>query len=673
MAHIDHVIDTEKLSSIIAREFAIYRTDVGAEGVNFYVTVPSDLKSMEESFERVRKTLMNEGYIPYLTRSQGEFLIIVGPKPEINVKSKSVNLLMFIATLVSTIAAGALLWAEYVNPNVDLSMDIFGIAWTQPSNWFYGAIFFALPLMLILGIHETGHYLMAKRHYVSASLPFFIPAPPPIFMLGTFGAFISMRDPMPNRKALVEIGIAGPIAGFLVAVPVTLAGLFLTNAYNITANPTGEVIFLGTPPLFAMLEAIVPVKENISMHPTAFAGWVGLFVTFLNLLPAGQLDGGHIARAVLGEKARYVSYGVVIFLFSMTLFFNSPTWIVFAILIIFLGMKHPPSLNELSTLGKRQKALAFAALSMFVLCFTPNPFVVEYIEPEVDSVISNQSAQMGYLCPNQSAEFEVIVENLGNTGQEINLDSSYIEVWASRGVDQGNETALGPNDTALERMGIKGSMPYINAKAGWQEALAQGYESTDNTSYQIRTEPVRTPLKKGESKSLLMNVGRPPSAKHGDSLLINVTISANGKLVESYVFMAVNVNYTYQPPSREITLRADNVVRTMFSINNVTNISGIDLKTTTNSSRVVQGEPRLDELFNGTTNKWRIFITSKFEENDLAGIIYAASPGETSASSFKIYLRPRVMHSPIKTSDPMVYISLWASYNPFSVIIVNYG
>src|SRR5207245_8307745 len=197
----------------------------------------------------------------------------------------------------------------------------------------YGAVFFSLPLFAILGCHEMGHYVVAKRYHVRASLPFFLPSVPP---LGTLGAFISMRDPIPNRRALLDIGVAGPLVGFAIAIPVTLAGLALSTASTaLPPNAVGEAIRPSI--LFSFLSLFFPLPSSFSLHPLAFAGWVGLFVTAINLLPAGQLDGGHVARALLGRRQFYVSWAAVLLLFGMSIFY--PGWFIFGFLILLLVLR----------------------------------------------------------------------------------------------------------------------------------------------------------------------------------------------------------------------------------------------------------------------------------------------------------------------------------------------
>jgi membrane-associated protease RseP (regulator of RpoE activity) len=237
-----------------------------------------------------------------------------------------------------------------------------------------GFIFFSIPLLLILGIHEMGHYLTSKRHKLDTSLPYFIPLPPP-FILGTFGAVISTREPIPNRKTLLDVGISGPICGFLVAIPVCIIGLFLMqqNPIEIIETTNGGSINITYPLLLQGLDNLFSIEENALIHPTLFAGWVGLFLTSLNLLPVGQLDGGHVSRALLKEKHKYVSWVVLFAVISLSLFYEG--WFFIAIIIIlFIGTQHQPPLNEYTPLDTRRILLGILALVIFVICFAPIPF-----------------------------------------------------------------------------------------------------------------------------------------------------------------------------------------------------------------------------------------------------------------------------------------------------------
>ena len=247
-----------------------------------------------------------------------------------------------------------------------------------------GFLTFSLPLMLILGAHEMGHYYYAKKHNLDASLPFFLPMPPMIFPFGTMGAFISIREPIPNRKALLDVGASGPIAGLLIAIPVTLLGFWLTELYAVSVPvDSGDSLFLGSSFFFELLfsisENLNPSSGDYLSHPVVLAGWTGFFVTALNLMPAGQLDGGHIARSLLGPKANILSFVVIISLVFMTFYgipgFGPPYmgWAIYALLIYFLGTYHPPPSEELSPLGSSRIVVGLITGLILFTTFTPSP------------------------------------------------------------------------------------------------------------------------------------------------------------------------------------------------------------------------------------------------------------------------------------------------------------
>jgi membrane-associated protease RseP (regulator of RpoE activity) len=232
---------------------------------------------------------------------------------------------------------------------------------------------FSVTLLLILGTHELGHYLSARKHSVDASLPYFIPAPT---FIGTFGAFIRIRSPIQKRNALLEIGAAGPLAGFMVAVPALFIGLSQSKIVFPKELETG--IRLGDSLLMKFATWItfpgLPENADILLSPVAFAAWIGLLVTALNLLPIGQLDGGHIAYAILGKKHERIAQLAFLALIPLGIFL-SINWLVWAALIFFLiRIKHPPILDIQSSLDNRQLALGLFSLLIFILTFVPQPF-----------------------------------------------------------------------------------------------------------------------------------------------------------------------------------------------------------------------------------------------------------------------------------------------------------
>lgn len=235
---------------------------------------------------------------------------------------------------------------------------------------------FSMSLMFILMMHEMGHYITSRVHRVKATLPYFIPAPNIINIIGTFGAFIKMKSPIYDKRALLDIGAAGPVCGFLVSIPTLIIGLKLSKI--VPSMPAqGLSIEIGSSVLVHTLAAIFtktpPEGFFLDIHPIGFAGWIGMFVTSLNLIPIGQLDGGHVAYAVMGEKCHSMSNMILLFLFFMGIFFWKG-WLLWAVIIFFLGKKHPPAVNPYMELDLPRKILAWSVLAIFFLTFIPVPF-----------------------------------------------------------------------------------------------------------------------------------------------------------------------------------------------------------------------------------------------------------------------------------------------------------
>jgi membrane-associated protease RseP (regulator of RpoE activity) len=283
-----------------------------------------------------------------------------------------VNWLLLVLTIGSTTLIGALHYAGFISdfgaqvPPVHAGLLLQGL-------WYSGTI------LAILGCHEMGHYLACRYYGVDASLPYFIPAP---ILTGTLGAFIRIREPIRSKRVLFDVGVAGPIAGFVVAVPALFIGLALSRVSALPA--TFEGLSLGEPLLFRgaawMIWGATPEGYSLNLHPMAFAAWFGLLATALNLFPIGQLDGGHISYAVFGASSTKVTLATV--LGAMLLTLVSSSWIVWSLLLIlmlfFLGPRHPPTFDEHVPLDRTRLAVAAVALFMFIVCFTPAP--IEVIE-----------------------------------------------------------------------------------------------------------------------------------------------------------------------------------------------------------------------------------------------------------------------------------------------------
>lgn len=361
-------LDVELLKREVGQRFPFYDTKYNINTVAFFCRI--DEETLEEKFDSLRKSLSEKGYIPMLRYEKGEHIIYVIQKPKIKKKPIWINVVLLIATIFTTALAGSLQWVGIYEPNLTNFTEIL-TKMISPSYLWNGFIFFSIPLLSILGIHEMGHYFISKRHNLETSLPFFIPLPPP-FILGTFGALISTREPIPNRKALLDVGVSGPICGFLVAIPVSILGLFLMQQNPILLPSDVEGVTLVYPLLLQWLSNFFTIPIDAVIHPTLFAGWVGFFLTAINLLPVGQLDGGHIAKALLKEKHRYASWAVIISILVLGLFYTG--WLIFAFIILFLiGTRHQPPLNEFLPLDTNRKLIGILALIIFVICFAPIP------------------------------------------------------------------------------------------------------------------------------------------------------------------------------------------------------------------------------------------------------------------------------------------------------------
>jgi membrane-associated protease RseP (regulator of RpoE activity) len=282
------------------------------------------------------------------------------------------HVLLFALTIVSTTLVGAGQYAGFLDDfrgSTALPMPFWPLA--IRGLWYSGTI------LAILGCHELGHYFACRYYDVDASLPFFIPVP--FLLTGTMGAFIRIREQIPSKRMLFDIGIAGPIAGFVIAVPALFIGLAMSHVARVPAHSAG-MLELGEPLLFKFASWLIwgaqPDAYSLNMHPMAFAAWFGMLATALNLFPIGQLDGGHISYAVLGPRwSTYVTFLMVAVVAGLSFFASS--WIVWAgltmLMLLVFGPRHPRVFDEDVPLDRRRQLLALFAVVMFVLCFTPAP------------------------------------------------------------------------------------------------------------------------------------------------------------------------------------------------------------------------------------------------------------------------------------------------------------
>jgi len=274
-------------------------------------------------------------------------------------------LALFLLTIFTTLWAGA-----YQAYNGTIRGPVMFL-WQHPELLWLG-VPFAGTLLFILVTHELGHFILSKIHRVPASLPLFIPGPP--HFIGTFGAVIRMRGPIMDRRALFDIGVAGPLAGFVVAVFALVVGLQLSTVVDRAAT---YGLQLGEPLLLKFMAWLIigslPPEADVLLHPVAFAAWFGLFVTSLNLIPIGQLDGGHVAYALWGNRQRTMALAIVPMLIVLG-FAGWPGWFIWAFMAGLWGLGHPPVMNPHVPLGRGRIMVGWIALAIFVLTFAPVPF-----------------------------------------------------------------------------------------------------------------------------------------------------------------------------------------------------------------------------------------------------------------------------------------------------------
>jgi membrane-associated protease RseP (regulator of RpoE activity) len=285
-----------------------------------------------------------------------------------------VHVLLLLLTVATTTCSGM---GHYEAFTTGFSPAPSGLSTTQT---ILGGLWYSLTILAILGCHELGHYWACRYYDVDASRPFFLPVPLPL--TGTLGAFIRIREPIPSKRMLFDIGIAGPIAGFLVAVPALIIGMAMSNVVELPSPLPPLTLYLGEPLLYKAVSwlfwGLPPDGYSVNMHPMAFAGWFGLLATALNLFPIGQLDGGHISYAVLGRRSSTVTLVMVVA--ALTLSYFSTSWVVWTGLMIVMltifGRHHPRTYDEDVPLDRTRSWLALFALIMFILCFSPVPIEV---------------------------------------------------------------------------------------------------------------------------------------------------------------------------------------------------------------------------------------------------------------------------------------------------------
>ncbi len=323
------------------------------------------LRPAGEAFPLMKEKLEKKGYLPFL-EGEGKRAVVrvTALKQEGKKPNPLLNLFLFLVTVGSTLLAGAVQMG--VNP------------FRHPEKIYLG-IPFSFTIMAILGAHELGHYFVSRKHGIKASLPYFIPMPT---FLGTLGAVIKMRSPIPDRKSLLDVGVAGPLAGFSLAVIAFVVGLSLSEVARIPLEEGGALRLGDSILTFFLIRLVASPPEgcNIFLHPVGFAGWICLLITAPNLFPIGQFDGGHVAYALFGKKQRVIAR-IAFFSILLFAFFGYyrpgwfwPGWLFWAFFFLVMGFDHPPPLNDLTPLDRKRKIIALIAFLILIISFVPVPF-----------------------------------------------------------------------------------------------------------------------------------------------------------------------------------------------------------------------------------------------------------------------------------------------------------
>jgi membrane-associated protease RseP (regulator of RpoE activity) len=317
----------------------------------------------DRAYDLLAQRWARQHYTPLLRKHAGRHQLVAQPGlVQTRPANPWINLALFVATVFSVVLMGAL--NEGANPLADPGSLAMGVP-------------FAATLLTILGTHEFGHYFAARYHRVAVTLPYFIPMP--LSFVGTFGAFIQLRSPVRNRSQLFDVGVAGPLAGLIVTIPLLLYGLALSPVEPMPSGGgyimEGNSLFYLAAKYFVHGQILPGNGVDVMLHPVAFAAWFGLLVTAFNLLPVGQLDGGHVIFTLIGDKIRYVGGLFVLAVMAMGVLLWQG-WFLWAFLILLLGVGHPPPLNDVTPLDGKRKLLAVLTILIFILVFVPVPLKV---------------------------------------------------------------------------------------------------------------------------------------------------------------------------------------------------------------------------------------------------------------------------------------------------------
>lgn len=327
------------------------------------LTLPS-----AEAYAKLEPLFEQEGVHAYFDQHEGldHITIMKGryaPKP----RPWWPNALLLVLTLLSLLVVGASIQAGIDDQDINSFADL----------QLWKGLPYALSMLLILGAHELGHYFAARHHKVSVTLPYFIPMPFTLF--GTLGAFIQLREPMRNRRQLFDVGVAGPLAGLFFAIPILFIGLATSNVETIPTDidtmREGNSLFYATAK-YTIFGQLLPNgnNEDVFINQLAQAGWTGLFITALNLIPLGQLDGGHVLYSLFGKRARRL-YWPLLAIFAILSMINT-AWILWTVLLFFFGRIHAKPLEDITPLDRKRRLIGYIALVILALTFPPNPIQI---------------------------------------------------------------------------------------------------------------------------------------------------------------------------------------------------------------------------------------------------------------------------------------------------------
>jgi membrane-associated protease RseP (regulator of RpoE activity) len=395
-------VNTQSITLLVSKYFDIFSMVIGGPRHGFHMRYVGHLSTAdsETAYNELADALTPLGFLPLFREEEdGQVILITRQRPEAKMGPIWVNIVLFVLTLISVLFTGAQFSATEASTQMLNSLE--GIVRFILQGWP-----FTISLLGILLAHEFGHYLAGRARGVKVTLPYFIPFPFSYF--GTMGAFISMKEVPKNKKHMLEIGIAGPLAGLLVTLPVLAIGLHLSTVGPIAAELApgtvqllegNSVLYLlakyitfgklfpqptsygGTAPVLYWLRYFFTGQPlplggiDVQIHPIAWAGWAGLFITALNLIPVGQLDGGHILSMLLGrERSRKVFPFVLVGLFILG--FAWQGWWLWAALIFFFGRRYAEPLDQITPIDRKHKILGIIALVLFLLIFSPVPLVI---------------------------------------------------------------------------------------------------------------------------------------------------------------------------------------------------------------------------------------------------------------------------------------------------------